>query len=250
MAKLSKLRIISLIAGIGLIVGLTSAGKGIGTYCNVCPVGFLQITVASRSIPVGMILGVSVGLILIYAVGRFFCAWLCPSALVKSAGKENKPGLYSVKPAYLRYLPYLILAAALIVSFIVQFPVFCLVCPVGLFFGFIFALFRLFHEYDPTLNLIIFPLIITAELLLFKKWCAYVCPISAVFTLLRKIPGPKLLKVNCSTCLHAKGVNCHVCAANCPEGLEITSGDSAFKERCSSCMTCRDKCPTKSIHLF
>lgn len=246
--KWSKLRTVSLLLGLAVIIGATAAEKGIGTYCNVCPVGFMQIAAAGRSIPTGMIAGVLIGLALVFIIGRFFCAWLCPSALLRS--KKTKLPTYSQTPRYLRYMPFMILGLALLVSFIVQFPVFCLVCPVGLFFGFIFAIFKLFHVYEPGWNLIIFPAILALEFLILRRWCAYICPMAGVFMLLRKMPLPKLkLKVNQGSCLLSQGKNCHVCANVCPEALEITKDDGAFTERCTTCMECKEHCPTKSIHL-
>lgn len=247
--KLSKLHIVTLLGGFAVIIGATAAGKGIGTFCNLCPVGFLQITAAARAIPTGVILGVVVGLMLVYVLGRFFCSWLCTTAMMKTTFlKERKVKPLREAPVYLKYLPFGILGLALVVSFIVQFPVFCLVCPIGLFFGFIYAVFKLLHIFEPGWSLIVFPAILAVEILLFRKWCTYICPISAVFTLLGKIPGPKLrLKVNKVTCLLSKGVNCKVCANTCPEGIHITEHNAEYVEYCTTCMECRDHCPTQSI---
>lgn len=249
--KISKLRIFIMFSGLGLIAGLTAAEKGVGTYCLLCPVGFMQLTLGSRVVPVGMIAAVMAALILVYLLGRFFCSWLCPTTFIKTVfNRKEKTEVYSGKPKYLRYMPFVVLAGLLLASFMVQFPVFCLICPIGLLFGFIFAVFRLFHLFDPSLNLIIFPAILIAELLLFRKWCAYICPIAAVFILMRKIPLPKFaLKADPATCLNAAGKKCMLCALKCPEGLELVKNDDAFKERCTLCMECRDNCPASSISL-
>lgn len=246
---MKRLRTVSLLAGFLVVIAATTTKLGIGTFCSVCPVGFLQVTAASGSVPIGMTASIIVVFFLILAAGRVFCAWLCPSTLIKNK-KKTEHACYSKSPRFLRNMPYIILALSLLLSFAVGFPVFCLICPIGLFFGFIFAIFKLFHIYEPSWNLIIFPAMLAIELIIFKKWCAYICPIGGVFALLRKIPIPKPgLKTNNKTCLSFLGQKCHACANACPEGLDITKHDSAFKERCTLCLECKEKCPTKSIQL-
>lgn len=250
--KPSRLRFVTLTAGVLIIIGATIASKGLGTYCNLCPLGFLQITAASRSIPWQMIPGVLLGLVLIYVLGSFFCTWLCTTALLRKLFPRNPAKTrQKTESPFLTQLPYLILATSVAVSFVVQFPVFCLVCPIGLFWGFVYAVFKLFVTFDPGWNLVIFPAIIAAEVLVFRKWCSFVCPVGAVFRLLAKIPGPKLRpKINTETCLHAQGKNCHVCSRVCPEDVEIVKNDRKFHEKCSNCLECLDHCPTHSIFYF
>lgn len=246
---MKRFRTATLVAGVLLVIAATATEIGIGTFCSICPVGFLQVSAASRSVPTGMIAGVIVVLLLAFALGRMFCAWLCPSALIKSK-KKAEPAFYVKSPRLLRNMPYIILAVSLLASFAVGFPVFCLICPIGLFFGFIFAVFKMFHIYEPSWNLIIFPAILAIELILFKKWCAYICPIGGIFALMRKIPLPKFgLKANGETCLTLLGKKCHACMSACPEGLDVTKSDNTLKERCTLCLECKEHCPTKSIQI-
>lgn len=230
-----------------LILAGTAVSFGTGTFCNACPVGFLQISAASGSVPVKMIPAVFGGVLAVYVLGRFFCSWLCTTTLLRSmwgtdkctACKGGESGRYK------KLLPYAVLAASVILSFLLKFPVFCLVCPIGLFFGAVFAFFKLFVVMEPSWNLIIFPAVIFAEVFIFRRWCSVICPVSAVFMLISKIPGPKLRpEMNSETC---SGSSCGVCRSVCPEGESTLVSSNERTERCTSCMACRDACPTDSI---
>ncbi len=238
-------------AGVIVIAGAGAAKFGLGTYCSVCPVGFLQVAAAARSIPVDMLAGVIIGLLAVLVLGRFFCGWLCTTQLVRKMFKpKNGSGHKASAPdKRLLNLPFAMLLLAVGISFILRFPVFCLICPIGLFFGFVFAMFKLFFSLEPSWNLVIFPAVIALEVLIFRRWCSYICPISAVFTLVSKIPFIKTRPVmDGRTCTSALGGTCLSCHEHCPEHIDVTNDKKAMNEQCTSCMECADQCPTDSIH--
>ncbi|MDR0454114.1 MAG: 4Fe-4S binding protein [Deferribacteraceae bacterium] len=251
--KISRARIWAALGGVAVIITATAANFGIGTYCTVCPLGFLQISAASRGFPVNMLPGVLAVILLILFWGKFFCGWFCPTMLVKKTFRNDKPSgcdEHYAGGGKTARIPHILLGITLVASFIVQFPVFCLICPIGLFFGIIYAVFRLFTLYEPSWNLIIFPFILFLEVVLFRRWCSSVCPLSALFTLIRKIPvhGSIQFTLNKDTCLYFNNRHCQNCERVCPAGIMLTSEKNAMEE-CIICFECKDKCPADSVKI-
>ena len=85
------------------------------------------------------------------------------------------------KPADSRHI---ILGGTLLSAAIFGFPVFCLVCPVGLSFAMVFLLIALFGGGDVTWSVLIIPALIAAEVIFFRKWCSHLCPLSSFMSLI------------------------------------------------------------------
>ena len=87
------LRIVVATALLVAAVGAAHVGGGaaIGTLCVLCPVGFAQIAAASGSIPWQLLPGVLAVLLIVFLVGRAFCAWACPSQLLKNIFGGHAP---------------------------------------------------------------------------------------------------------------------------------------------------------------
>lgn len=145
----------------------------------------------------------------------------------------------------------IVLAVLLIVSFLVHFPVFCLFCPIGLVFGTMFALSRMFVTWQPGWELIVFPAMLVIELFLLKRWCSAICPLGFFFGVMSKarskigfLPN---VKVNDGKCLHNEG--CEVCAVTCPENICAATSDSRDLEDCTLCLDCKEHCPARAISI-
>ena len=143
-----------------------------------------------------------------------------------------------------------ILAAALGSTLVFGFPVFCLVCPVGLTFATVLLGMRLFAFGETTWTIVVFAAIIVAEIVFLPKWCQRFCPLGALLSL---FSGPNKTfrpQVDASTCLkESQGKACSLCEKACPEGInlhDIAAGETTLND-CSKCRACADACPERSI---
>lgn len=269
---MNKMRFLRLAVGAAvLLVPLVAlaANGAVGTLCALCPVGFAQVSLASGSVPWHLLPGVLVVLASVFMVGRAFCAWLCPTGFLRNAFGGRTPrgltgqvgscagcGRSPANPNQERTHSNLasqgiVLAVLLVVSFFVHFPVFCLICPIGLAFGTLFAVSRLFFTWQPGLELIVFPAMLLAEIFLLRRWCSAICPLGFFFGALSKLrtrlgflPAPR---ANRTACIHNEG--CNVCTTVCPEDICVATATAHDLEDCTFCLNCRPSCPTKAIAL-
>ncbi|QOS69930.1 4Fe-4S binding protein [Eggerthella guodeyinii] len=143
-----------------------------------------------------------------------------------------------------------ILAAALGSTLIFGFPVFCLVCPIGLTFATVLLVMRLFAFGDATWTVVAFPVIIALEVLLLPKWCQRFCPLGALLSLFSGLNRTFRPQVDAEKCLReGRGKACNLCEQACPEGInlhDIAAGETTLND-CSKCRACADVCPEHAI---
>lgn len=142
-----------------------------------------------------------------------------------------------------------VLGAGLLSAAIFGFPVVCLVCPIGLSFATIFLLVRAFGFGDPSWALIIIPAFLILEVLVFRKWCHWLCPVSALMSLIAKGNKTVLPTVDDAKCLEtSRGVSCGACGRACPEGIDVRHADLGnHVSECTRCRACADACPGSAI---
>lgn len=143
-----------------------------------------------------------------------------------------------------------VLGGALLSTAIFGFPVFCLVCPVGLTFATVLVVWRLFAAGDMTIAVILVPALLIIELVFLRKWCTRFCPLSALMNLVSRFSRTFVPVIDDSKCLEtSQGVPCSRCAQVCESDINIRH--IAYGERtladCSRCRNCADVCPTKAI---
>ena len=148
--------------------------------------------------------------------------------------------------------PYWILGGALASSAVFGFPVFCLICPVGLTFALTVALWRLFEFNETNWVILWFAGFLVLELLVLRRWCSRFCPLGALWTLasrLNRFFRPKAREDLCTRMTH--GVPCTICRDVCPEGIDPASvaNDPMLLAHCTKCGACAAACPTGAVHF-
>lgn len=271
-------------AAIVLNVGGTGALSSFGweSIASICPLGALESMVAAKLLIPQALAFLLIVVVAAIVLGKFFCSWVCPVPSIRScfdAVVRNVPriastktrredgseavGLGVVRPAPRRFRScgvcascskepraaldsrHIVLGGTLLSAAVFGFPVFCLVCPIGLTFASIIALVQLFGIQTLSWGVVAFPLLLVLELTVLRKWCSRFCPLGALVSLLSRPNRLFRPKVDGGKCLRGKGVDCTVCADLCPEGL-----DPHFEEGLHDCSKCRDcavNCPARAI---
>ncbi|MEY8459705.1 4Fe-4S binding protein [Eggerthellaceae bacterium 24-137] len=150
------------------------------------------------------------------------------------------------KPADSRHI---ILGGTLLSAAIFGFPVFCLVCPVGLAFTMVFLLIALFGGGDVTWSVLVVPALLLAEVVFFRKWCSHLCPISSLMSLVGRANRTFQPAIDDEKCLEtAHGATCGRCAEVCEVAINPRHPElgTTFNE-CTRCRACADACPGNAI---
>jgi len=280
--KISRLRKITIAAAFVLVIVGLLFNTGTGTLSSfgwqeiaaICPLGVVEVFLASKTIiPRALIV---LGLIILFVAvfGKVFCAWLCPVPPLKGllgkigkkvpksdSAKKDQTALTASEVQLLKTKEcsscakqrakldsrHIVLGGSLLSAALFGFPVFCLVCPVGLIFGTIIILWQWIGFNDISLSLLIYPAILIIELLVLRKWCMKFCPLGAMLSLM-SLPNKFFRpKVDEQKCRHSRGSSCTNCIDVCPEGLDphYTNG----MHECSKCGLCLEKCPTAAITI-
>ncbi len=146
---------------------------------------------------------------------------------------------------------HIILGGSVLSAFVFGFPVFCLICPIGLTFATIVILMRLFAFGDITWGVVAIPAVLLIEVVFFRKWCSTFCPLSAFMSLIGKANRTFIPAVDDNLCRESsKGSSCEACAAACPQGINVRHPEvgASFSE-CIKCRACVDACPEHAITM-
>lgn len=289
--KLKRLRIavplvVGLLVALGFMFG-TGFGDlsaiGWGDISLLCPLGAFTTMVAQKALVPRALISLVVALVLMAVFGRLFCGWICPIPLVnklpqlfrkkekslpEQAGEANLKPLTDEEAASLKSAcgdgcasarvragafdsRHLVLLGTILSATIFGFPVFCLICPIGLSFATIFLVISLFGGGDITWSIIVVPVLLLLEVTVFKKWCSWICPLGAMMSLMGRL-NRKVLQpaVDETSCIEAKGGICGRCAAACEVGIDPHKvEDGADLAECTKCGACVEACPAKAVRI-
>jgi ferredoxin-type protein NapH len=255
----------------------TPSSFGWRFIASVCPLGAVESFLASGTIFPRALIALLVVIALGVLFGKFFCAWVCPIPplrnLLKRGGrkaassgeKKSTPSCNGMSDSSGKKIAcaddchscakmrkkfdsrHMVLGGALLSTAIFGFPVFCVVCPIGLVFATIIALWRWFGFNDLTFSLIMFPAILLIEVLVLRRWCLKFCPLGAAASLMALPNRFFRPRVDERKCLRSQGVDCAVCVEACDELLDPHNPEGMHE--CTKCGECISRCPAQAITM-
>ncbi len=276
---------------VGINMG-TLSGFGWDTFSALCPLGAFTVMLSEKTLVPRAVFSIIIMAVLVFFVGRAFCGWICPVPLLgrireffrspkkrKEAekartaefteiagfelgckgkgGKDGKGGSCGSCTACKHKhgkvdTRHAVLGGAMLSTVIFGFPVFCLVCPIGLTFATVLVFWRLFSAADVTISVVLIPLMLIIELVFLRKWCTRFCPMAALMNLVGRFSRTFKPTIDESKCIETtKGVPCSRCAIVCDSDINLRH--IAYGERtladCTRCMACVEACPAHAVSV-
>lgn len=253
-----------------------------------CPLGAISQIVATKTAVPRVVIALVLSIAAIVILGRAFCGWICPIPVIsklRDAFSSKESQAKSVKAENAKHergrtekrlasqvshgysscsrgcgtcaskknidSRHIVLGGALLSTALFGFPVFCLVCPLGLTFASAFLLFNLFAYADLTWTAVLVPVLLLTEVVFFRKWCTHACPISALMSLVAKANRSFLPAIDNEKCLESsQKMTCGVCFKVCDQGIDPRHPELGNNwSECTKCRKCVEACPGSAITM-
>jgi|GEM_PF-1240999 len=249
---------LSIILGaFGIITVAGTCYVSIGYFRLICPVGFIELSLATHTINTKLIVPFLTISVLLFLAGRSFCSWGCPTSYMggiirKMTSNETYKKYTKVKNKVQKYVPqpgmddiFVMMIGTLIGIFVFQYPLPCTICPLGIISRALIETvnhstithFHIALRYD-TLLLII-PIV---SMFLFVRGWSQVCPVGSLKGLMSTY-NKTIVPSTTEAC-----VNCKLCEQVCPVNIGHRRGlpDMSI---CIKCMLCAEYCPQHAIDI-
>ncbi len=201
------------------------------------PLAFVAASASSLSIDATLLISILIPLILVLALGRSFCSWICPYSLLAEAGKGITRILHRLGLDYFRFdLPrhsaLLYLIISLIGGAILSLPITTLIYPPRIITE---AIYHLVVSGMITSGMIFLIFLWLGEMIFSPHlFCRRLCPGGALMSLLGHWRYWRVKRIESACDL------CGVCNPACPHNLKPAQG--FFPAECDNCGLCIDAC--------
>ena len=211
-------------------------------FLKIDPLIALATFVSSKSIEISFLIGALSLIIITLVVGRLFCSWICPLGFLNKAisfirFRKSNEEFHPVQNFKYFFLGFLLILA------LFGFQAIGLFDPIALTSRSISIIFteNKFESVYTIIIIVIFILILLANI--FKKnfWCNYLCPLGALLGIIANFSVFKIRPIQ------DKCLNCKVCSVNCIGNANPHKANEFKFSECNLCMLCLDKCPANSI---
>ena len=178
-------------------------------------------------------------------LGRFFCGWMCAFGTFNDVLHMISKNIFKINIKVdekvdnaLKYLKYVVLAAIIVISWIMGSTILKATSPWDAF-----AQLTSFPNITVplTIGLLVLLLITVGAFFIERFFCRYLCPLGAIFSIVSKV---SIFKINKPKKDCGK---CRLCTNNCSMGLDLYKKNNVHGGDCINCFKCVETCPRKNV---